>query len=145
MARHRVVTADAEIDAGLARTADEPHVVSALFAAGLNALVLNLSNGKRSLIPREDLEGMESATDSELSNIEILGPGTGLHWPDLDLDFSVAGLLRGVYGSSQWMARIGKKGGRSKTVVKQAAAKLNGSKGGRPKEVRPAARKRDCG
>jgi hypothetical protein len=30
-------------------------------------------------------------------NFEILGDGEGIHWPDLDEDLSVAGLLRGEH------------------------------------------------
>ena len=32
------------------------------------------------------------------SNIEIICGGTGLHWPDLDEDLSVTGIIEGRYG-----------------------------------------------
>ena len=38
--------------------------------------------------------------------IEILGNGTGLYWPALDVAHSVSGLLAGVYGSAKWMERL---------------------------------------
>ena len=30
------------------------------------------------------------------SNYQLLGEGQGIHWPDVDEDLSVAGLLRGT-------------------------------------------------
>lgn len=33
----------------------------------------------------------------ELENYELIGDGEGIHWPDIDEDLSVAGLLRGSH------------------------------------------------
>jgi hypothetical protein len=35
------------------------------------------------------------ATPAQRDNYELLGDGVGIHWPDIDEDLSVAGLLRG--------------------------------------------------
>jgi hypothetical protein len=32
------------------------------------------------------------------SNIEIICNGTGLHWPDLDEDLSITGIMEGRFG-----------------------------------------------
>ena len=37
------------------------------------------------------------ATPQQLNNFEFLGDGEGIHWPDLDEDLSVSGLLRGTH------------------------------------------------
>jgi len=34
-------------------------------------------------------------TDQEQSNYEIIGDGTLIHWPDVDEDLSIAGILAG--------------------------------------------------
>jgi hypothetical protein len=39
------------------------------------------------------------ATSQERKNWEIAGAGYGIHWPDLDEDLSVEGLLRGAPAS----------------------------------------------
>jgi len=39
------------------------------------------------------------ATPAQLNNIEIICGGTGLHWPDLDEDLSVVGILEGRFGA----------------------------------------------
>jgi hypothetical protein len=36
------------------------------------------------------------ATSAERQRFELLGDGEGIHWPDVDEDLSVAGLLRGT-------------------------------------------------
>jgi hypothetical protein len=36
------------------------------------------------------------ATPEQRSRFEIIGNGSGIHWPDLDEDISVEGMLHGV-------------------------------------------------
>ncbi len=86
--------------------------------SGLNLLILKLSDGHRHLIPREDLQGLQSATKEQIAQVEILGNGTGLHWPALDVDYYVPNLLRGIYGTKSWMAEIGRSGGSAKSVAR---------------------------
>lgn len=64
------------------------------------------------------------------------GEGYGLHWESLDVDFTVPGLLAGMFGTQSWMAR---QGGQARSDAKAAAARANGRKGGRPKKQATAA------
>jgi hypothetical protein len=135
---HEVVTSDAEIDRAIQRAKDlrdEPLVTEVEYrpGPGLDLLILKMSDGHRHVIPREDLQGLQSATKEQIARVEILGAGTGLHWPDLDVDFYVPGLLRGVYGNNKWMAEIGRSGGSVRSAAKKRAARANGLKGGRPR------------
>jgi hypothetical protein len=41
---------------------------------------------------------LKSAPADKVSNIEIICSGTGLHWPDLDEDLTVTGILEGRFG-----------------------------------------------
>ena len=135
---HKVSTTDADIERALDRAKslrDEPRVTAVEYKAGpgLDLLILRLSDGQRHVIPREDLQGLQSATKEQIGQVEILGNGTGLHWPDLDVDHYVPGLLRRVYGNKQWMAEIGRSGGSARSAAKKRAARANGLKGGRPR------------
>jgi hypothetical protein len=136
-----VLTTDAEIDEAIAAGAadDRPRTVKVSFDERLNVLIIKLSDGTRCLIPRENVQGLQSATPEQLNNVEIFGPG--LHWKDLDVDFTVAGLMRGIYGSAKWMAAIGKVGGKAKSERKKEASKTNGRKGGRPRRLEKPASK----
>jgi hypothetical protein len=77
---------------------------------------------------------LENARPEEIAKVEILGRGTGIHWPQLEVDHYVAGLLNHIFGTSRWMAELGRRGGSSTSGSKAAAARANGKKGGRPKQ-----------
>ena len=142
--RHKVTTTDAEIDRAIerAKTVREGPLVTEVEyrpGPGLDLFILKLNDGRRQVIPREELQGLQSGTKEQLARIEILGGGTGLLWPDLGADFYVPGLLRGVYGNKKWMAEIGRSGGSAKSAAKKRAARVNGVKGGRPRQEKVAA------
>jgi hypothetical protein len=139
IARHKIVTTNAEIDRAIKRAGKlqkEPRVTEVEYrpGPGLDLLILKLSDGHRQLIPREDLQGLQSATKEQIERVKILGNGTGLHWPALNLDLYVPSLLRRIYGTERWMAEIGRTGGLVKSTAKKKAARANGLKGGRPRQ-----------
>jgi hypothetical protein len=41
---------------------------------------------------------LREAAAAQVANIEIICNGTGLHWPDLDEDLSILGILEGRLG-----------------------------------------------
>jgi hypothetical protein len=136
---HRVVTTDAEIDR--AKNLPRQPLATAIEykpGPGLDLFILKLSDGRRHVIPREELQGLQSATKKQAGRVDIVGSGTGLHWPDLDADFYVPGLLRGLYGNKKWMAEIGRSGGSVRSAAKKRAARVNGLKGGRPRRAEAA-------
>ncbi len=135
---NRVMTSDVEIDAAIARAnvreESRSHVVSARYRVAGDSIVLTLATGVEVAIPRHLLQGLKDATSKELKVIEIEGPGTGLHWPALDVDHYVPALLAGVFGTRRWMSELGQKGGEVRSPAKAAASRLNGKKGGRPRK-----------
>jgi hypothetical protein len=144
VATHKILTTDAEIDRAIERARQlrmEPLVTQVEYrpGTGLDLFILKLTDGRRYVIPREELQGMQSATSEQLARVEILGGGAGLHWPALDVDLYVPGLLRGVYGNKKWMAEIGRSGGSVRSAAKKRAARVNGLKGGRPRRKEIAA------
>ncbi len=138
----RVATTDAEIDAAIARAnereGDRPQAIAAGYHAATDAVVLTLANGVRVAIPRQLLQGLRDASPAAVAQIEIEGPGSGLYWPALDVDHYVPGLLAGVFGTRAWMAEIGRRGGRVRSVAKAVASRMNGRRGGRPRKRRAA-------
>lgn len=138
----RVTSTDAEIDeAIIGATVEEDRAVRVTKAAYRlkgDLVVLVLSNGVQVAVPRRLLQGLERATPNALREIEIEGPGTGLHWPELGVDHYVPALLEGVFGTRRWMAELGKKGGHARSPAKATASRANGRKGGRPPAVNVA-------
>ena len=83
----------------------------------------------------QDAQGLEGAKPSELDEIELSPSGFGVHFPKLDADLYIPGLLEGLMGSKKWMAaRLGQLGGQSRSRAKKAASRANGKLGGRPRK-----------
>ena len=57
-----------------------------------------LSDKKEVRFPVELNTKLRTASSEQLSNIEIICNGTGLHWPDLDEDLSLTGIIEGRFG-----------------------------------------------
>jgi len=60
-------------------------------------LVVELVDGRTVSVPLHWFPRLTRATAAQLQNFEILADGEGIHWPDLDEDLSVAGLLKGEH------------------------------------------------
>lgn len=144
MAKGRVVTTEAEIDSALARAPTEeidlePVAESVRYVPTYDIYVVGLNNGERLVLQREKLQGLEQASRTQLAHVEIEMLGTALSWPDLDVDLYLPALMRGVFGTQQWMSELGRAGGRVTTEAKAQAARENGAKGGRPRKHRASA------
>jgi hypothetical protein len=63
------------------------------FALVPDAFVVHLEDGGSLTVPLEWFPRLRDATPEQQAWWEWLGPGIGIHWPDLDEDISVAGLL----------------------------------------------------
>jgi hypothetical protein len=53
-----------------------------------------LADGRKISVPLVWFPRLLHATPNQRQNFELLGDGEGIHWPDIDEDLSVAGLLR---------------------------------------------------
>ncbi len=61
------------------------------------ALIVELLGGRTISAPLVWFPRLSQATKEQLNNWELLGDGEGIHWPDVDEDLSVAGLLAGTH------------------------------------------------
>lgn len=113
--------------------AQRPVPLGVRFDAVSGRLVLEFANGAAFMVPARSLEGLSVATDEQLAEVELLGE-TGLHWESLNVDYSISGLMSGVFGSRSFM-EVQRKGGQSRSAAKAAASRANGAKGGRPRKV----------
>ena len=60
------------------------------------ALVVELRDGRVVSVPLAWYPRLAEGSARERRHWELLGPGIGIHWPDLDEDISVHGLLQGL-------------------------------------------------
>lgn len=76
-----------------------------------DALIVHLMDGRVISVPLAWYPRLNHATDKERHNYQLVGRGYGIHWPDLDEDLSVRGMLRGnpSYESQEsiqrWLAK----------------------------------------
>nr|WP_183202033.1 DUF2442 domain-containing protein [Aureimonas pseudogalii] len=126
---------DAEIDAARERgeklRTAAPEATAARFDPSSGRLVIDFANGATFMLPARTLQDLENATDDELASVEI-EHGYALRWDRLDVDFTIPGLMGGVFGTAAYIAG---KAGRTRSVAKAAAARENGRKGGRPRKA----------
>lgn len=59
------------------------------------AVTVHLDDGRTLTTPLAWSPRLVHATPDERQNVQLIGGGTGLHWPDLDEDLSVRGMLEG--------------------------------------------------
>ena len=112
-----------------------PRAVSAHYDRRSGHIVVHLSSKLIVSFSPRDAQGLEGAKPLQLDEIEISPSGFGIHFPKLDADIYIPGLLEGFLGSKKWMAsRLGQIGGKSRSRVKQKASRVNGRLGGRPKK-----------
>src|SRR5947209_5285037 len=89
-----------------------------------DALIIDLSDGRTISVPLGWFPRLTHGTAEERSNWRFIGHGEGIHWPDLDEDISVDGLIAGR-GSGESQRIIGK-------VARRTRPKVTGGLGGRP-------------
>ena len=59
-------------------------------------LIVDLADGRTIAVPLAWYPRLLNATPAQRANWERAGGGLGIHWPDVDEDLSVAGLLGGI-------------------------------------------------
>ena len=113
-----------------------PKAVSAHYDRKSGHIVVGLSSRLILSFSPQDAQGLENAKASQLEEIEITPSGFGIHFPKLDADLYVPGLLEGLFrlkevdgvqARSTW-----------RTIQKQGqkmASKVNGRLGGRPRKA----------
>lgn len=60
-----------------------------------DALVVDLVDGRTITVPVTWYPRLAHGTQAERANWRLIGEGEGIHWPDLDEDISVEGVLAG--------------------------------------------------
>ncbi len=60
------------------------------------SIVAQLGDGRTISVPLAWSWRLANATPAQRGHFEIIGNGEGVHWPDIDEDISVQGMLQGV-------------------------------------------------
>ena len=111
------------------------YAIAARYDRRQSRVVVTLNTQVQISFPVRLAQGLAEASPDDLADIEITPSGLGLHWPRLDADLYVPGLLAGQFGGKTSIAaELGAAGGRARSSAKAASARENGRKGGRPRK-----------
>ncbi len=66
------------------------------FQVTSNVMTAELMDGRSISVPLAWSWRLSEASPEQRSSFEIIGNGEGVHWPELDEDISVHGMLYGV-------------------------------------------------
>jgi Protein of unknown function (DUF2442) len=124
--------AEAARERGRIAMETQPRATSARYDARSGRIIVELVSGATFAFPPELVQGLCDGTPEQLADVQVSPVGFGLHWESLDEDFTVAGLMNGVFGTARWMAQ---RAGRATSAKKAAASRENGKKGGRPRKL----------
>jgi Protein of unknown function (DUF2442) len=105
-----------------------------------SALIVELNDGRTVSAPIEWYPRLANGTRAERQQWQLIGPGIGIHWPALDEDISIEGLLRGLPSGegpeslARWLNSRGRPANRrlqptkarQKRVGKRPRARLRG-------------------
>lgn len=112
-----------------------PRAVAVRYDRRIARLVVELESGLGLTMSLTDVQGLQDARPEDLEGAEISPSGFGIHFPLIDMDLCLPGLLDGFLGTKRWMAaRNGQAGGKVSNEAKAAAARENGKRGGRPRK-----------
>jgi hypothetical protein len=90
-------------------------------------LKVALSNGECLVVPLVMYPRLNFGTQAERKNFVVVGGGTGIHWPDLDEDISIAGLLAGrgsIESPASILRWLESRKGRSAHASKQSIRRI---------------------
>jgi hypothetical protein len=75
----------------------EPRTSRVTYLAREEALRIELTNGASITIPVALIPYLKGISPEDISAVEVLGRGGGLHWEHLDLDLSVPALVSSIF------------------------------------------------
>ena len=75
------------------RTMVPEHALAVAVRFTEQRLVVELEDGREISVPLEWFARLREATPEQRQHFRLIGGGVGIHWPDIDEDLSVDGLL----------------------------------------------------
>ena len=108
---------------GEERMRRDPLATAVQYDKPTRSVVIETNKGVTLTVSVDRLQGLQDAADRDLAKVEILGPGVSIEWPTLDRQFSITGLLAGVFGNEAWMAENSRPASTRKPKTKSTRAR----------------------
>ena len=79
----------------MSTSAEQQHIRATGLSFENDFFYIDLEDGRRIGVPYHWFWRLDQATQEQRMNWRFIGQGSGIHWPDIDEDISVAGILNG--------------------------------------------------
>jgi hypothetical protein len=84
----------------------EPTLVDAEYYRDRDLFILRISDGRRLVIPRENIWAVRNATPEQVADF-VIGPNrVDIWWPQVDEGIYLPNTLEGRYGNEAWMDHV---------------------------------------
>lgn len=117
----------------------KPHAVEACLLAQGTTLQVKFSNGLKLQIEVCDIPAFKGIPLSSFKKPHVTAGGDGLIFEEANLAFNLTRLLAPFVPIDLARSRVATESGKTSSVKKAQAARVNGTKGGRPRKVDVAA------
>jgi hypothetical protein len=91
---------------GKERLKTEPRAKSATYDPKTRRVIIELLNGCVFIVPVDLMQGLRGASDEDLADFSLMPRGFDLHWHKLDAQFTIFGLMQGLFGTKPWMEEL---------------------------------------
>jgi hypothetical protein len=95
---------------------------------------VELTNGCTFIFPPDLVQGLADVSDEVLADVELLGLGFAIVFTRLDMEYSIAGLMQGVFGNKAWMTELWSKN----SEAERFTSRRNGRKSKQPQKKQAA-------
>ncbi len=75
-------------------------------------LVFDLTNSVTLIVPADLLQGLQNASENDLTAVEFWDEGLMVYWKNLDVAFQTSSLLLGIFGTKRWLSEINSRNGK---------------------------------
>lgn len=113
------------------RTAASPEPTITRMRVTRSEITADLSDGRVISVPLAWSWRLSQATPAQRSNFRLIGSGQGAHWPDVDEDLSVEGMLYGSPAPRPGVAGVASKAEKRIAAKRAANAPMQRTVGGR--------------
>lgn len=130
---------EAALEAGRLAQATEFRAESVRYDLDRNMLEIMTTQGGGFVVPLEWVPVLANLTPADLAELDVWPDGSAIELDAHDIHISVHGLLTGLLSrllpGGAVSHLFAERGGRSTSAAKQAAARENGRRGGRPRKA----------
>jgi len=97
---------------GKKELAELPKIIKLSLDKQNRRLVFDLTNSVTLIVPADLLQGLQNASENDLTAIEFWDEGLMVYWKNLDVAFQTSSLLLGIFGTKRWLSEINSRNGK---------------------------------